>query len=142
MSRRTFAIAAALSVLALGSPLINANANPIGDKLHNSGAVKHKEGDYQGAIDDYTKAIEFNPQDAYAFLNRAAAKQQLKDYQGAIADYTKVLEINPQYAKVYNERGVVKNELKDYHRTLERFDSLASSIMVSKTVFFPSKYSA
>ena len=82
MSRRTTAIAAALSLLAIGSPLVGTNANPIGDKLHNSAAVKHKEGDYQGVIADCTKAIEVDPQNAYAFLNRAAAKQQLKIIRG------------------------------------------------------------
>ena len=113
MSRRTTAIAAALSVLALGSPLINANANPIGDKLHNSGAVKHKEGDYQGAIDDYTKAIELDPQYADAYNNRGTSKGRLKDYQGAIADLTKTIEINPQYVDAYLNRGVARELVND-----------------------------
>ena len=41
MPRRTIAIAAALSVLALGSPLIIANANPLADNLFNSGVGKY-----------------------------------------------------------------------------------------------------
>ena len=41
MSRRAIAIAAALSVLALGSPLIIANANPLADNLFNSGVGKY-----------------------------------------------------------------------------------------------------
>ena len=52
MSRRTTAIAAALSVLALGSPLITACANPLADNSFNSGVDKYNQGDYQGAIAD------------------------------------------------------------------------------------------
>ena len=61
MSRRTTAIAAALSVLALGSPLITACANPLANNSYNSGVDKYEQGNYQGAIADYTKAIEINP---------------------------------------------------------------------------------
>ena len=62
MSRRTTAIAAVLSVLALGSPLITACANPLADNSFNSGVDKYDQGDYQGSIADYDKAIEINPQ--------------------------------------------------------------------------------
>ena len=92
MSRRTFAIAAALSVLALGSPLISSCSNPLTDNLYNSGVVKQKEGDHQSAIDFYDKAIEINPRLDIAYYNRGIAKYNLNDYQGAIVDYTKALE--------------------------------------------------
>ena len=114
MSRRTIAIAAALSVLALGSHLVIASANPLADNLFNSGVDKYKQGDYQGAIADYTKAIEINPHYLIAYHNRGNAKYDLSDYQGAISDYTKSLEIDPQNADVYENRGVAKSNLEDY----------------------------
>ena len=98
MSRRTTAIAAALSVLALGSPLMTGCVNALATNFYNSGVEKYEKGDYQGAIADYDKAIEINPQYADAYINRGIAKYDLKDYQGAIADYDKAIEINPQYA--------------------------------------------
>ena len=113
MPRRTIAIAAALSVLTLGSPLVIANANPLADNLFNSGVDKYKQGDYQGAIADYTKAIEINPQDVGAYTNRGIAKNGLKDYQGAIADYNKALEINPKDAIAYSNRGASKELIGD-----------------------------
>ena len=113
MSRRTTAIAAALSVLALGSPLIIANANPLANNLYNSGGNKYEQGNYQGAIADLTKAIEINPMLADAFVIRGSAKFSLKDDQGAIADYTKAIEINPQYADAYNNRGLVRELVND-----------------------------
>ena len=38
---------------------------------------KLNNGDYYGAIADYTKAIELNPDDAAAYYNRGIAKRSL-----------------------------------------------------------------
>ena len=108
MSRRTTAIAAALSVLALGSPLITAKADPLADIFNDIGLELYKQGDYQGAITEYTKAIEIKPNYVMAYYNRGIAKDMLSDYRGAIADYTKAIEINPQDASTYFNRGKAK----------------------------------
>ncbi len=71
--------------------------------------------DPNDAISDYNKAIEINPNDASAYSNRGIAKFKLKDYYGAIADYTKAIELNPNYASAYNNRGIAKRKLKDYY---------------------------
>ena len=80
MSRRTIAIAAALSVLPLGSPLITANANPLARQYFNQGVEKYDAGNYQGAIADWSKVIEIDPQNAIAYSNRGIAKYDLQDY--------------------------------------------------------------
>ena len=64
----------------------------------NRGLVKSEFKDYNGAISDYTQAIEINPNDATAYYNRGSVKYNLKDYNGAISDYTKAIEINPNFA--------------------------------------------
>ncbi len=58
-----------------------------------SGNIKYNSEDYQGAISDYTKAIEINPGFSDAYCNRGSAKNELKDYSGAISDYTKAIEL-------------------------------------------------
>ena len=113
MSRRTITIAAALSVLALGSPLITANANPLATQYFNQGVEKYKAGNYRGAIAAWSKAIEINPRDADAYYNRGIAKRKLNDYQGAIVDYNKAIEINPQDAYAYLNRGIARELVDD-----------------------------
>ena len=119
MSRRTIAIAAALSVVALGSPLITGCTNPLETQTlefmrnFSQGLEKYEAGNYQGAITDYDKAIEINPQDAGAYSNRGSAKDDLGDYQGAIVDYDKAIEINPQYASAYLNRGIARELVND-----------------------------
>ena len=64
--------------------------------------------DYKGAIADYTKAIELNPDFYDAYFNRGLAKNNLKDHYGGISDYTKVIEVDPNFGAAYNYRGIAK----------------------------------
>ena len=96
MSRRTITIAAALSVLAVGSPLITANANPLADIFNGIGLELYKQGDYQGAIADYNKALEINPQNALNYLNRGIARELVNDLQGACDDWRKAGDLGDE----------------------------------------------
>ena len=71
----------------------------------NRGVAKLKLGDYRGAIADFDRAIELNPDAAAACYGRGGAKSKLGDYEGAIADYSRAIEIKPDYADAYTNRG-------------------------------------
>ena len=69
------------------------------EKYYNSGLEKHQNGDYYGAIADYTKSIELNPNFAYAYFNRGIAKEILEDLNGACADYKIAARMGHTYAQ-------------------------------------------
>ena len=77
----------------------------------NSGSTKFELKDYKGTIEDYTKAIELNPNFSEAYFRRGFAKDTLQDYKGAIQDYTKAIELNPNYVDAYYNRGIAKIDL-------------------------------
>jgi|TARA_B100000959_G_scaffold72699_1_gene77205 tetratricopeptide (TPR) repeat protein len=79
MYRRTTALAGALSVLVLGSPLMTGCSDSAGNIHFTSAGLKYARGNYQGAIADYNKAIEINPQYANAYYNRGLTKRKLGD---------------------------------------------------------------
>ena len=60
--------------------------------------AKYALGDNQGALDDYSKGIEINPQYAVAFYNRGNAKYALGDKEGACSDWRKAGELGVQEA--------------------------------------------
>ena len=117
MSRRTTALAAALSLLALGSPLMTGCgaqttiAEWVSNQVAESDSAERRA--LKDEIAELTKLIETNPQDAAAYNNRGNAKIDLKDYIGAVADYTKAIEINPQYAYYYINRGITRENIGD-----------------------------
>jgi tetratricopeptide (TPR) repeat protein len=49
-----------------------------------------------GAISDYTKAIELDPDYTDAYFGRASAKQRIADFQGAIRDFHRYIELSPR----------------------------------------------
>ena len=79
----------------------------------NSGYDKAEAKDDYGAIADYTKAIELDPNYTLAYSNRGVSKADLNDYYGAIADYTKAIELDPNYSNAYTNRGINKENLGD-----------------------------
>ena len=48
---------------------------------------KAEEGDFYGAIGDYSKTIEINPNNGSAYKNRGIAKELIGDLKGACADW-------------------------------------------------------
>ncbi len=104
MSRRTTALAAALSVLVLGSPLIT------GCSYTTENIALRRANQ---AISDYTQAIAINPNDANAYYMRGISRRDLKDYQGAISDYSKAIEIYPEDAYAFRNRGIAKELVGD-----------------------------
>jgi tetratricopeptide (TPR) repeat protein len=89
-----------------------------------SAAQKYQQGDYQGALNDYNRAIQINPGNANAYYNRGLLKAtKFQDPQGALADYDRAIKIKPGYDAAYNNRGNLKTEqLKDYQGALADYN--------------------
>lgn len=70
-----------------------------------SGLAKISAGQYEGALEDYDKAIEINPNSSNAYYYRSLVKMHLSERSGinmkqsALLDQERSLEINPDDAK-------------------------------------------
>lgn len=76
------------------------------------------EKDLNKKIEYFTKAIEFKPDDAWAYCLRGIAKDDLGKYNEAIADYDKAIQISPTYKDPYNNRGYSKYNLRRYAESI------------------------
>ncbi|MGL4392683.1 MAG: tetratricopeptide repeat protein [Fusobacteriaceae bacterium] len=66
--------------------------------IFDNGLEKYSSGNMEGAIDDFTRAIQIKPNSFDAYYNRGLAKYLKSNFDGAISDFEKAIEINP-YSK-------------------------------------------
>lgn len=78
------------------------------------GRNKAKERDFEGAIENFNRAIKLNPKYADAYNNRASVRYELGDYPGAFKDCTEAILLKPNCAKFHNNLGLIYSELGDY----------------------------
>jgi tetratricopeptide (TPR) repeat protein len=94
------------------------------------GGKYFRDGDYDRAITEYSKAIEREPNKHYLYSDRARAYFQKKDYGNTIADYTRAIEIWPPQdpnlwidysarADAYAETGDYKKAVADIEKVIE-----------------------
>ena len=98
----------------------------------NRGIAKLQKSDWDGAIADFDRALQFDPKLAQAYDNRGDAKTETGDFDGAIADFNRALQLNPKYAKAYDNRGLAKlsrgdldGAMADFNRALQLNPKLA-----------------
>ena len=91
-------------------------ANSKGKHLLDAGKIDE-------AIQELTRAIELNPNNAFAYLYRGSAWLKKSEFNKATEDYTKAIELNPNDAKDNFDNDDEKIKLNDDEKT-EFFDAL------------------
>ena len=77
-------------------------------------------GNYQGAIENYSKAIEIRPNLGYIFHGRGWVNMEIENYEQALDDYKNAIkfyskgELRDMDAVFWNNFGWIKENLKDY----------------------------
>ncbi len=74
---------------------------------HDRGNLRSRNGSYEPAIADYSKAIELKPDFAEAHYNRGSSFYELGSYEESIADLTRAIDLNPADARYYRQRSLV-----------------------------------
>jgi tetratricopeptide (TPR) repeat protein len=93
------------------------------EELVDRGLSKDRDGNEQGTIEDFTEAIQLDPNCANAFKRRGDARFENHD-QRAIADYSQAIELDPSYITAYFNRGLVFNSLFDNRSAIEDFSTV------------------
>jgi tetratricopeptide (TPR) repeat protein len=71
------------------------------------GNIYGMRGEYPKALENYTKALEYDPNKGSVYFNRGVTHSLLKDYDKAAADYTLALEKYPErMLETLNNRAI------------------------------------
>lgn len=100
--------------------------------LEVQGVKKAENGDFIGALDDFSKAIQMRPDRPSGYNNRAQALRLNGDIQGAIEDLEEAIRLsrdNPHCAKAHGQalcqRGILKRFDGNADGALEDFKAAA-----------------
>src|SRR6478609_11062260 len=87
-----------------------------------AGIEKHKQHDYKGAIDEYSKAIKADKDYRDAYFNRGTCELALKDLKAAMNDLNKTISIDSGFAKAYYSRATANVSQEKYTDALPDLD--------------------
>jgi len=89
------------------------------------GINRHRQNDIEGAIADYTQALNLDPQLATGYYNRGLAYRTV-DGALALQDLNKAIELKPDYDVAYFSRGNVQHTLGNYTAAVSDFEKALS----------------
>lgn len=99
------------------------------DQAYNSrGHLRMEMKDFSGAIEDFNKALDFNPKAGGSLWGRGFCKKELGDLPGAAEDFSQMLALYPQEIAGYMDRADVKVLQKDLIGALKDYQTVVTQI--------------
>jgi len=89
---------------------------------NNLGNEKIKHGDFENALVNFNRAIEFNPNYKEAYNNRGSAYAHMNLYEKALKDFEKVIYIDSTFADAHNNMANALSVLSDFQKALLYYD--------------------
>lgn len=110
------------------------------EAFYRRGEEKVRQGDYHGAIAQFSQFLQLSPNGNKAYFQRGLTFFQLGDLASALSDFDRYICFNPQDPEAYYNRGLIRFQLGDYKGATSDYTSamqinphheLASSEMFS-----------
>lgn len=95
-------------------------------EYHNLGNDYYKLGDFQKAVEHYSRAIELKPDMLESYFNRGLAYTRMHDFGRAINDHSSVIRLDPELVEAYYTRGLLYEYMKDYESAIGDYNKVLS----------------
>ena len=80
----------------------------------NRGVLRMRQGNYSDALEDYTKALDIQPDMGAAFLNKGAALIYRKDFDLALAALNRAIDLeSPDLFAAHYNRAIARENTGD-----------------------------
>jgi tetratricopeptide (TPR) repeat protein len=92
-----------------------------------------KQGRYQEALADSSRAVDLQPEDAKAWANRGTRYRELQQPDKAIADFSRAIECDATFAPIWNDRGATYLDTGQLDKALA---DLTKAVQLDATLVF------
>jgi putative GTP pyrophosphokinase len=82
------------------------------------GMAYFAKGDLKRAIDDFSKAISYNPENSRGYANRGLCYRIGQKHERALSDFDTAVSIDPFLSETYYNRAQTYHEMGLYHKAL------------------------
>jgi protein O-mannosyl-transferase len=89
----------------------------------NRGVAKYRNGDFEGALQDFNYSLELDPYYPLSLYYRGVLNHASKKYDEALADLDQTVSLVPDFANAYNDRGKLKRDLHDDQGAMDDFSA-------------------
>jgi tetratricopeptide (TPR) repeat protein len=91
-------------------------------EIFDNGVLLFKKGQYQNAIDAFSKLIEIAPDHADAYKNRGVSYMKQQKFDLAIQDFEIAKALFPELKGLYSNLGVAWYYKKEYEKAIKSYD--------------------
>ncbi len=81
-------------------------------------------GNFESAIIEYNKAIEYEPNNAEYYYRRGLTYVEMLKYSLAVQDFDTVIELKPKYYEGYGASVTVYAILQNRHKAMQKYDTM------------------
>lgn len=106
-------------------------------------ATRYLKGDLDGAIEDYSRALETEPRVAEVYVKRGGARRAKGDLNGAIDDFNQAYDIDPlsvhndrSVAEAYSNRGFIRTNKLDMPGAIYDFNKALECYQGNPDLYF------
>ena len=92
------------------------------EEYRKAGNALFEQGDYPGAVKQYTEGLRRDPNSKAIYSNRCAAYIKLMEFPTGLKDAEKCLALDPAFVKAWARKGTIHHFMKEYHKALDCFD--------------------
>jgi serine/threonine-protein kinase len=89
------------------------------------GVLENGAGNYEKAVDEFTRAIQLDPSSDGAYTGMASAYEKLGKLNEAEKTYQQVINLRPRYWKGYNQLGIFYCRQSQYDKCAGMFQKVA-----------------
>jgi tetratricopeptide (TPR) repeat protein len=93
----------------------------LADSYEERGWLYSDRGQYQLAIEDFSRVVDLRPDEPYGYCKRGEAHYDQKEYEKSLADFIRCILLEPKYVEAQFRLGKAYSKLNQFDKAIDAF---------------------